>query len=351
MRFEIVEPFDQYAAIQNAQPGGLGSEWYLSAENIAIMSMVLGIDGVGLALSIGNGSNGITARKPFAIPDEKMSLHFGMKLTNLQASPIVHTNCVDVLDDTGAHQFGFKVNPLGKLLLRSNGVVLATSERQLHVGVAHRICVTSDMTNANATQISVAIDSDTPDPNMDGLVVDAQATASQLHGGLMLRESHATEHGTIFDDVVVGLEDCTLWGPLEVAMQAPTSDVENDWTRSAGANNYANVDELPFTGEADYNYSTVVGDRDMFGIADPTRTPEFIVCVSQLTLGRKEDSATRRIANVLRKGVTDYYGNDDAMIESYYHHWTHRALDPDTGLAWNPADFPALQSGYEHRAA
>ena len=351
MRIEFVEPFDHYpASLLSSTAGAFGTQWIaITATNGP--SLVTGLDGTGKSLLIPRGLQSNNYRRPFVTPDSKLSLHFAFSFDTLQSItgdfqsiPFI---CVD--DEAGVQQFALGMDINGRMrLYGEGGAQVALSSRVFNSGTVYRCSLTADASVANATVISLAVNSTTPDANFNAITVDAQDTASQLFGGLHLRQTH-NEYDVTIDDIVVGLEECVLWGPLEVALQPPNLDSAVTWTRSAGATNFGNVDDIPFTGDADYNYSSTVGQKDKFGITDPIRVPETIVAVSQLTLARKEDSATRKIRNVLTKAGVDYNGADQDMSESYYHHWEHWELDPATVAAWNPADFAALESGYENR--
>lgn len=349
MRIEFVEPFDHYpSTLASSTPGAFGTQW----PNVMVAnppSLVTGLDGTGKAFKFPQGVQGGLIRRPFVTPHGKLSLHVGFMLDNLGVNSGT-TEWLVMYDENRNRQFSLAFTPAGRMRLKGEGnAILATSARLFNPGTAYRMSLAADLTAADASNIKIAFNSSDLDANFNNITIDAQDSTSQLFGEIQFNQVSSSEYDWTIDDVVVGLEENVIWGPLEVAMQGPNADTLAQWSRSAGATNFGNVDEIPFTGDTDYNFSSTVGNKDIFGIVDPTRTPEFIIAVSQLTLARKEDSATRKIRNVLRKAGIDYNGADQDMSESYFHHWTHWVQDPATVAAWNPADFAALESGYENR--
>lgn len=109
-----------------------------------------------------------------------------------------------------------------------------------------------------------------------------------------------------FDDVIIadgngGVND-NLLGDVRITAVLPDADTaDKDYARSAGADNYALVDENPANDDADYVESAVVGDKDMYhytlgAIGD-------VIGVQTCATDRKTDGGTRHIRHNLRFGV------------------------------------------------
>lgn len=145
----------------------------------------------------------------------------------------------------------------------------------------------------------------------------------------------------VLDGTSPGLDD--FLGEMKVDKGMPTSDYSVDWSRSGGANNYSNVDEVPIS-EADYVYSKTTDDVDLFGVA-PVGSPNIMG--AQLTVdtmlsipGGKElilvcDSAGNQQTESHQIGVVDESVAQTLVTD----------IDPNTSAAWTQTNINAARWG------
>lgn len=124
-------------------------------------------------------------------------------------------------------------------------------------------------------------------------------------------------------------------GVIRVAMNVTqTANWENESTN------------VPNTTTA-YNYSTTVGDQDLFnmGPMDPTLTTVFGVAVKTAVL--KTDAGAKSAAVAVKSGATTNLGPSTALNLALRVLEEMHQTNPDTGIAWTPAEVNSMQVGYE----
>jgi len=84
-------------------------------------------------------------------------------------------------------------------------------------------------------------------------------------------------------------------GDIVIEALSPTSDaVPNDFTRSAGANNWELVDEIPHTTDTDYVESNTAAHEDRYGLSNRTHTGA-VVGVNVQYVAKKTDANARTL--------------------------------------------------------
>ena len=140
-------------------------------------------------------------------------------------------------------------------------------------------------------------------------------------------------------------------GPGETAILVPDADEAVEFTPSAGAVNYALVDDSPHDSDATYNVSGTVSEEDLFshaGISTATRI--FAVAVEYTA--RKTEAGTLAMLPVLKSGVTRSEGDAFVPSDTYRTRTGDVHLtDPADSGAWSEAKVNALQFGYANAAA
>lgn len=83
----------------------------------------------------------------------------------------------------------------------------------------------------------------------------------------------------------------------------------SDWTKSAGSNNYENIDETGSPNLTDYNHADKVGDKDTFphGMIPATAN---IIAVGVIGLFNKQAAGPAECCLVVRSGGTDHDGTN-----------------------------------------
>jgi hypothetical protein len=336
MRYPIMEGFDHYLAAGG--DGGLNSAWN-NYTTFPPFQFVTGLGGDGQALRLGTGGN--QTGYQMAFPDaNKLTFHFAVKLITLvESGPQEFI----FLTGAGSRQFGLRINIGGHIeVFGEANALVATGAIAMIPNQVYRCCFRADLTNGN---IRCSINGD-DDAGLNQNALDIQDDlVSNLCGLFQFHQFGAND--AVIDDLILGIDECVDWGPQEVNTLPVTADVLAQFTRSTGLVNYANVDELPFNADTDYNYSNTVGNKDIFDFANPPHVPDSILAVQLMTIARKEESAVRKFQEVLRIGATDYAGVEHNLAETYGRHISEWVNNPATGLPFTPAELSALQGGYE----
>jgi hypothetical protein len=147
-------------------------------------------------------------------------------------------------------------------------------------------------------------------------------------------------NGTYMDNIA--FSDSDWLGDLRSAVLVPDSDDAVTWDRSAGGDNYALVDEVPYS-DSDYNYTTVDAEQDLFtlGAWDDTDLTDAIMVVHHT---RMKNDGSGDTALILNDGTED--SETKTLTGSYvYYGKDHPA--PPSGGAWTNAVLDALKAGYE----
>lgn len=141
-----------------------------------------------------------------------------------------------------------------------------------------------------------------------------------------------------------------LPGDLRVRTKAVTSDAAVAFARSAGSDNFANVDEMPSDEDSTYNSSATAGDIDRFGFSAFTVTGA-IKAVSLSMMYRKDDAGSRTIRQFLRTGgasPTVANGETKSCSDSYQNQVDIIVTNPETGAPFASAsELNACTIGYE----
>lgn len=342
--FPILEGFDHYATATGGTNGAMDTEWNMITSSPVITIPGIGGDGQcihwGAGAALGHMNHAFT-------PDSKLSFAFGIKILNLSANS--QAEFLTFSTAGGSHQFGLMVNLAGNLqLIGEGGLQVAVSDAALLVNQTYRIACYADIVAGTFhCSINGTVDAGLSHTGLDINDDPAITTAGLLSNGMMCDGFGGRNNTYNFDDLILGIGDLIDFGPQQITTLPATSDVTTAWTRSTGANNYANVDDLPFTADTDYNSSSTVGAKDCFGYADPVTTPDQILAVSLMTVARKEESAVRKFREFLRIGASDYAGTEHNTAESYGRWISTWQTNPATASAWLPAEIIALTGGYE----
>jgi hypothetical protein len=341
MRYPLIEGFDYYAAASGA--GGISSRWNVPVTGaMTLITPGLGGEGKGLAFE-----SAFTGRLEFGFEEvSKITLHFAIQVTTRDGAGI--GDFMSMQTQLGNHQWSLFMNAAGFIQLKGeNNAILATSSAPLITNQTARICLSADLSGTGKFRMSIdGVD----DPNMHLDGVDIQDDATNVMGLLVFATMHSATGGNIkhrIDDVILGIDECVDWGPMEVNTLGPTADVAVAFTPSTGVSNFGNVDETAFDADSTYNSSVTVGQKDCFEFEDSPHVPDKILAVQLLSVARKEESAVRKLREFLRLGGIDYNGTEHNLQETYGHWPSVWVLNPATGVDFTPADINAIRGGYE----
>jgi len=145
-----------------------------------------------------------------------------------------------------------------------------------------------------------------------------------------------------WDDFVIGYGG---WpGDIWVDALYPNGDDVVQWSRSAGADNYALVDEDP-PSDADYVYTTTNGHKDVYTLEDwdgTGKTPLFVV---QWCRAKKDSAGSQQIKLVMDDGTESVSAAEDVLTS--YRYVNRLLMAPPSGGAWTDAVIDGLKVGQE----
>lgn len=149
------------------------------------------------------------------------------------------------------------------------------------------------------------------------------------------------------DDLYV-VDVATRLGESRIDTLRPSADSgAQQWTRSTGANNFANVDDTTLNSDTDYNSSATVANKDLYDVADLGFTPASVRAVQAVMFARKDDATARTIRHYIKEGGTTTNGTTRAMGSSFGMFTDLYATNPRTAAAWSAAEVNATQLGLD----
>ena len=263
--------------------------------------------------------------------------------------------------DVGVQQVDLRWQADGTLQVTRNGTALGNSGAfALGVNVWYYIEFKATVDNS-AGVIEVRVDGTARIGPTSSL--DTQATANATANGFALgcvstssvgpAGGLGANLGVFYSDIYVNdgsgsSPNNTFWGDTRVDAHFPSgAGTYAAWTPSAGAN-YAAVDEVAPTDDADYVASTTPGNKDAYAFGDTAVAS--VRSVQILGAVRKTDALTRTSRILTRSGGTDYGSTDFAPGTSFHYDRVVRETDPATGMAWTPSGFNAAEFGVEDRS-
>ncbi len=137
-------------------------------------------------------------------------------------------------------------------------------------------------------------------------------------------------------DIVIETRRCNAVGNL------------SQWTKSAGANNYENVDETPdHDADSTYNYNSTPGNADRINIEALSVTPDAIYNVRTRAIVRKTDAGPATVKIGVYSSTTEDVSVPQGLSTDYIPLHPDNEVNPADSLAWEKADIDALQVQYE----
>lgn len=146
---------------------------------------------------------------------------------------------------------------------------------------------------------------------------------------------------TLYHDDVYCLDCSTppnddFEGALRIYALPPTANAGVTWTPNAGTN-WSNVSEVPPDGDTSYNSSGNVGDQDQYVYPIGGVPANCSIPFVQHELDLKVDSGSRSVGSVINgTAVQGAIG----LSSGYHIYPTPYDVNPSTGVAFVPADFP-----------
>jgi hypothetical protein len=344
----VIDGFDHYPAGGVGTTLGFLTAWNSSGSGFGpTASFDTGYRGRGKRLELATGLVG-DARMIRTVPSSKQaSMHIASSINHFDTGNV--RGWMSLRDAFNAEIFMIATLPAGVLGLY-NGASLLAQTPPITAGVPHRYNLTADVTDAGDSDIQLWVDGD---PNKGFHYTGGDGSNSNNDIRLIGLEQWGYGAGAdggndhSFDDLVYCYDAIQNIGELEVVTDGPTSDVVKQWTPLTGTDNFEMVNEIPPTGDTDYNFSSLVGNKDLQGFPVLPTTPDSIFCVSQIFGIRKEESGTRGFNPLINVDATDFPQATQNVATSYDWFYQHYLQNPDTLAAWLVAERAAATFGYE----
>jgi len=270
----------------------------------------------------------------------------------LRLSALPPTNDVSFLHllDDASVQLDFRVTALGAIKATRAGTLLGTSSNGI---------VAANVYRHYEVKVLIANSGGTIDIWQDGINVlslsglDTQVTANarinQVQLSYYTNGTHVTAINADFCDWVVS--DSQINQARVDYFPGNAVGNSSQWTKSAGTNNYENIDETGSKDTADYNSTANVTDKDTFGFGNVPAT-STVLCVGLIGLVDKQDAGTAGVKMGVRHSGTDYFGTEFAPpLGSIIYIRDFLAQNPGAGPGdWTPTDVNAAEIGYERSA-
>lgn len=149
----------------------------------------------------------------------------------------------------------------------------------------------------------------------------------------------------ILDNIDLGTGNNNYLGNVRVNTQLTTAAGDlTEMLVTGAAANWDAVNESALT-EAEYVYSSTVGNRDLYTM-NPNVTAQNIFGVQVTGAWRQDDSTQMRGQGLLKTGGTVYFGGTGNYLAQNYHYYRDMwELNPNTGVGWTASEVNAIQAG------
>ena len=257
--------------------------------------------------------------------------------------------------DAGSPQIEIRAMPDGSIgVYRYNNILLGTSAIGL-IGVDNWFYLEVKAVFNNTTgSVEVRLNGDsTPIINLTNQ--DTCYTVNEYTTSISLR-TNVNSNYVYVDDLYVcdttGTENNDFLGDIKITPLYPISDGNSsDFTRSAGATNYENVDEAQLVNETDYNYSSTINHKDLYGITNFSAAGT-ILAVQVNAAVINTDTGGMKVRPLSRSGGTpvDNEGDDFNITTSIKIASHIFEQEPTDSVAWTAAKINAAEFGLKIQA-
>lgn len=325
----ITEGFDLYTGWAASNGTGAASRWSTSSANPTLITGRFG------GQAIGGGSGDIS--RP--IPSSSMvSMGAAVRVGSGTSVGLIFQ-----MHSTSGEQLSLRKTSTGALTINRGSTVLATSPIDMlpsgqwaYIEFAASISNTTGLARVAINGVQI------PELSIDNVDTQNQSTSSVDIIRLQVGNPSAD-----YDDLYVEIDGTSHIGEGRIWTGTVVSDISSDFTPLTGASNFAMVDEVPVSA-TDYNYSDILGARDVFHVADLNYSPAEIYGVQVTMNASKDEAGIRAMKSVLISGAAEELGSQFVLALSA-NNWKDDfwPVNPDTGLAWTISDVNAINIGYE----
>lgn len=138
----------------------------------------------------------------------------------------------------------------------------------------------------------------------------------------------------------------TFLGNGRIQTDAPTSDATPNQFASSNSeptgSHYKDVNQLPFSSDANYLYDNNVGDEELFGF--PNLTASQVLLINEIIRTELDAAGTRTIETLLESGAATQNGTAFQPSTAFAFFNTLSATDPNTSNPWASGTVAAAQS-------
>lgn len=178
-------------------------------------------------------------------------------------------------------------------------------------------------------------------------VLSANTYANAIDGILAANnpDAHFFDDFWVFDNTVVAGEPSDWLGDTRAVQIMPNSDSLIALSRSGGATNFSNIDEL-VNSSADYVFGNAAGLTDEYGNPGfSAPVPTFILGVTEKVAALKTDAGPRTIGTRTRSGATVQDSAAKVLSTAVVNYPFNVDLNPNTAAPWTAAEIAAMTFG------
>lgn len=276
------------------------------------------------------------------------------------ASNLTRRHCFLAFMDSTSYQLSLGIKPSTQVLslarggtgvMGYNGTVLAEGTAVLTANTWYVIEVYVKIANTGACIVKI---NGVTDINFSG---DTAETSNEYCNKVLIGANWlGSPDGAIlyFDDIAINDTSGTYqnsWiGQGGVYLLKPNGDgAVVQWTRSGGTTNYENVDEIP-KNTTDWVQGQNSNTKDLYTLEDLPADVKVVDLVEPVWQAALSQAGWNSIKGVIRPGTTDYADAAAKEVTSVHPNYVLykgdvRYVNPDTGLAWTPAQVNGMQAG------
>lgn len=151
-------------------------------------------------------------------------------------------------------------------------------------------------------------------------------------------------NGIKHDDIYLSDGTNGFLGDIRVFAVHPDGDSAVQFSRSTGATNYGCVDETVLN-DADYVYSSTVGNKDLYTMQDIAPSTGTIFAVQFCPRMKKDDAGSKTACGAVKVGSTEVDLTSVALGDTFSTTPTLREVQPDGTTDWDVASINSMLCG------
>lgn len=342
MSLLFVDSFDHYAS------GDFLSKWTSIVSTAPTISSGNGRNGTNCLRNTTVGSGGRQSHKTVGGTSDTLIIGFAMRQANL---PVVGQRTFLELRENSTSHINVRLETSGLISVYRSTTLLGTSSAGFTANTYAYFEIKAKVHNTTGT-VDVKLN-ETSVLSLSG--IDTQNGGTGFLNAFFLSTEMSSGSDTAgqnidWDDLYVcdsaGSVNNTFLGDVRITCLTPSGAGNSaQFTPSTGSN-YQNVDDSTPDGDATYNSSATVGNKDTFAFTDPA-AGGTIKGLQFASYAKKSDAGSRSLAHVTRHSGTDYDEATVALGTAYAFVMQIQELNPGTAAAWTVSDLSNAEFGYK----